>query len=95
MLVVMGTVWAVNLVSSALKGGSLGLSTVLTGATQGAVAWYATYVVGQAAHRYFAQGKSWGKSGPKRVVQEILDSIDRDSLLAEAREEIMGRLRGA
>ncbi len=94
MLLVMGTVWAVQFISSALKGGSLGLSTVLTGATQGAVAWYATYVVGQAANRYFAQGKSWGKQGPKQVVREILDNADRDSLLAEAREEILGRLGG-
>jgi len=93
MAVIMGTVWAVHLISSALKDGSLGLSTVLTAAAQGAVAYYATYIVGQAAHRYFEQGKSWGKQGPKRVVQEILDSVDRDSLLAQAREDILVRLR--
>lgn len=93
MTVIMGTVWAVHLISSALKGGSLGLSTVLTAAAQGAVAYYATYIVGQAAHRYFEQGKSWGRQGPKRVVQEILDSVDRDSLLAQAREDILLRLR--
>lgn len=93
MTLLMGTVWGVHLVSSALKGASFGLSTVLTSAAQGAVAYYATYAVGQAAHRYFELGKSWGDKGPKRMVQEILDSIDRDSLLAEAREEILARLR--
>jgi small GTP-binding protein len=93
MALVTGTVWAVNFVSSALKGGSLGLSTLLTASAQGAVAWYATYIVGQAAKRYFAQGKSWGESGPKRVVQDILASVDRDSLLAEAREAILARLQ--
>lgn len=93
MALLMGTVWAVHLVSSALKGGSLGLSTLVTAAAQGAVAYYATYLVGQAAHRYFEQGKSWGRQGPKRVVQEILDSVDRDSLLAQARDDIMARLR--
>jgi hypothetical protein len=90
---VLGTVWAVNLVSAALKGGTLGLSTLLTGAAQGAVAYFSTYVVGRAAQRYFQQGKSWGELGPKRTVQEILESVDRDSLLLEAREAILERLK--
>lgn len=89
----MGTVWAMNLFSSALKGGTFGLSTAFTAATQGAVAYYATYVVGQAAHRYFEQGKSWGELGPKQVVREILDSVDRNSILAGAREEILARIK--
>jgi hypothetical protein len=93
MTVLVGTVWAIHLVSSALKGGSLGLSTVLTGAAQGAVAYYSTFVIGRAAQRYFQQGRSWGELGPKRTVQEILDSVDRDSLLAVAREEILARLK--
>lgn len=90
---VLGTVWAVNLMSSALKGGTFGLSTLVTGAAQGAVAYFATYVVGRAAQRYFQQGRSWGELGPKRAVQEILESVDRDSLLSEARGEILARLR--
>ncbi|HCB12783.1 MAG TPA: GTP-binding protein HSR1, partial [Gammaproteobacteria bacterium] len=57
----MGTVWSMNLVASALKGVSLGLSTVVTAGAQGAVAWYGTYVVGKAAEQYFVQGKSWGE----------------------------------
>lgn len=93
LMFLMGTVWAMHLVASALKGISLGLSTVVTAAAQGAVAWYGTYVVGKAAEQYFIQGKSWGEGGPKRVVQDILDSLDRDSLLAQAREDILARLK--
>jgi hypothetical protein len=89
----MGTVWAMNLAATALKGISLGLSTVVTAGAQGAVAWYGTYVVGKAAEQYFAQGKSWGEGGPKRVVQDILDSLDRESLLAQARDDILARLK--
>ncbi len=89
----MGTVWTVNLVSSAFKASTGGLSTALTAATQGAVAYYATYIVGQAAERFFAQGRSWGEGGPKQVVEEILRSLDRDSLLAQARDDILERLR--
>ena len=90
---VLGTVWGVNLVSSLLKGGTFGLSTLVTGTAQGAVAYFATYVVGRAAQRYFQQGRSWGDLGPKRAVQEILDTLDRDSLLTSARTEILSRLR--
>ena len=93
MVLLMGTVWAVHLVSSALKLGSAGLSTVLTGAAQGAVAWYSTLVVGRVAEQWLANGKSWGDAGPKLTVQQILESLDRDSVLAEAREEILTYVR--
>ncbi|MBT8144662.1 MAG: GTP-binding protein [Gammaproteobacteria bacterium] len=90
----MGTVWAVHFVSSALKIGTAGVSTVVTAGAQGAVAYYATFVVGKVAEEYLVQGKSWGEGGPKLVVQRILDSIDRDSILSQAREDIRSHLRG-
>lgn len=89
----MGAVWGVHLAASALKLGTAGLSTMATAGLQGALAWYATLVVGRSAERWYAQGKSWGARGPKQVVREIVDSLDRDSVLREAREEIMSRLR--
>src|SRR5690606_40441779 len=84
----------IYLVASALKGMSAGLSTVVTAGAQGALAWYATELVGRAAERYLVAGKSWGDSGPKKVVSEIVESLDRDSILREARGEILARLRG-
>ncbi|HSX61315.1 MAG TPA: GTP-binding protein [Tahibacter sp.] len=90
----MGAIWGVHLVASALKVASAGVSTLLTAGAQGALAWYATQVVGRAAERYLVAGKSWGDSGPKRVVQDIVAQLDRDSILREAREEILARLRG-
>lgn len=89
----MGAIWGVHLAASALKVASAGLSTALTAAAQGALAWYATVLVGRAAEKYLAQGKSWGEHGPKRVVADIVESLDRDSILREAREEILTRLR--
>ena len=88
----MGTVWALHLVSSALKVGTLGLSTVLTAGVQGAIAYYSTYVVGKVAAKYLALGKSWGSSGPKQVVADILDTLDRETVLKDARREIRTRL---
>ncbi|MBF0613265.1 MAG: GTP-binding protein [Magnetococcales bacterium] len=89
----MGTVWGTHLLSSALKGISGGLSSVVTAGAQGAVAYYGTLVIGQAAQRYFAQGRSWGEGGPKQTIQEILNSLDRQSILRQGREEIMARIR--
>ena len=88
----MGTVWALHFVSSALKVGTAGLSTIVTAGAQGAIAYYSTYVVGQIAADYLAKGKSWGEGGPKQVVREILDSLDRDTVLRQAKKEIQLRL---
>ena len=93
MIVLIGTTWAVHLVATVLKLGTGGLSVLLTGATQGAVAWYSTLVVGRVAEKWLANGKSWGEMGPKFTVEQILDSLDRDSVITEAREEIMAYLR--
>jgi GTP-binding protein Era len=88
----MGTVWALHFVSSALKVGTIGLSTILTAGAQGSIAYYSTYLVGQAAAEYLAKGKSWGDGGPKVVIKQILDSLDRDTVLSDAKREIQTRL---
>jgi small GTP-binding protein len=95
MAALMGAVWVVHLLSAALKMGTGGMSVLLTAGAQGAVAYYSTYVVGQAAERYFAMGKSWGEAGPRAVMAEILESVDRDSILRQAREDLRARLGGA
>lgn len=90
----MGAYWGMNLVSSALKTASAGLSTALTATAQGALAWYATYLTGKMAQTWFSRGKSWGNAGPKETARRILDTLDRDSILRTAREDIRSRLRG-
>lgn len=93
LIALMGAIWGVHLAASAFKVASAGLSTVLTAGAQGALAWYATQVVGRAAEKYLVAGKSWGDSGPKQAVQDIVAQLDRDSILREARDEILARLR--
>lgn len=93
MLALIGTVWAVNIVSSSLKLGTAGMSTLVTAGGQGAIAYYSSYVVGQVAKRYFANGKSWGELGPKQIVSEILENIDRKSIIKEAKSDILSRLQ--
>jgi GTP-binding protein Era len=89
----MGAIWGVQLVASALKGMSAGLSMFVTAAAQGALGWYATVLIGRAAERYLVAGKSWGELGAKRAVAEVVAGIDRDSILREARAEIVRRLK--
>ncbi len=93
MVLLYGAFWVVHVASSALKIGTVGLSTVITAATQGAIAWYSTLIIGRVTETYLAKGKSWGDVGPKLAVQEILDSLDRDSVMSEAKEEIMRYLK--
>jgi small GTP-binding protein len=95
LIALMGAIWGAQLVASALKGVSGGLSVLVTAAAQGALAWYATVLIGRAAEHYLVAGKSWGKAGAKRVLAEIVEGLDRDSILREAREEILKRLRSA
>lgn len=89
----MGAVWGMHLVATALKGLSAGLSVLVTAAAQGALAWYATVLIGRAAEHYLIHGKSWGEHGAKRAVADVVATLDRDSILREAREEILTRLR--
>lgn len=89
----MGAVWGVNLLSSALKTVSAGLSTTLTAGAQGALAYYATYLVGKIAEQYFIRGKSWGKHGPKNVAKDIVNGLDKNSILVEARAKILDRIK--
>ncbi len=93
LVVLMGAVWGINLLSSALKTVSAGLSTTITAGAQGALAYYATYLVGKIAEQYFIRGKSWGEQGPKQVAKDIVKSLDKDSILLEARTKILERIK--
>jgi GTPase SAR1 family protein/uncharacterized protein (DUF697 family) len=94
LVALMGAYWGMNLVTSALKTASAGLSTTLTATAQGALAWYATYVTGKMAQSWFSRGKSWGSAGPRETARAILESADRDSIIQSARDDILERLKG-
>lgn len=70
------------------KGLTFGWGTVVTALPQGGVAAFGTYIVGQATKVYFENNASWGKGGPKTVVEAILKSIDKKSVLKELKQEI-------
>jgi small GTP-binding protein len=83
---------AVSYASSFFKAVTGGWGTVLTALPQGAAAGYGSYIVGQAARYYFEHGASWGERGPKRVVSQILENTDKDSVLQRLKDEIRKKL---
>lgn len=81
-----------ELVSSAAFG--IGKTAMFPGylgaaVTQAAIAGYGTYTVGQAAKVYLERGCTWGASGADTVIREILAGVDRHSILARLRREIL------
>jgi len=89
----MGAVWGINLASAALKTLSAGLSITLTAAAQGSLAYYASYLIGKIAQDYFRRGQSWGPQGAKTVARDVLRNLDRQSILNQARDQILRHLR--
>ncbi len=78
--------------SWAFKALTLGWGTVVTAIPQGAAAGYGSYIVGQAAKYYFEHGASWGDEAPKTVISRILATTDKDSVLAQLKDEIKKKL---
>ena len=87
---------------SSLKG-ILGLAVPLTGGislapylsiaiAQGGVAGVSAYAIGRVTKTYLANGASWGPEGPKAVVQNILDSLDEESILNRIKAELKAKL---
>jgi GTPase len=60
--------------------------------TQASIAGVATYTVGQVTKTYLANGASWGDNSPKSVIAQILDTIDKHSIVDRIKEELGSRL---
>ncbi len=91
----LGAVWSVNLFASLAKLGTGGAATALTASAQGAVGYASTWILGRVAEDYFRRGGSWGERGPKRAVEAVLEELDTEALLAQARADIRRALRKA
>ena len=78
--------------SSALLGvGKFHLTSYAGVATaQGAIAAYGAYAVGKAAQIYLEKGCTWGPLGQDRVIQEILEAVDPDTVIYRLRQEFEG-----
>jgi len=68
------------------------LGTALTLIPQGAAVGFSSYIIGQAAKKYFEQGGSWGSGSAKTVVKDILETTDKDSVMSHLKDEIRQKL---
>jgi small GTP-binding protein len=68
------------------------LGTALTLIPQGAAVGFTSYIIGKSAKHYFEQGGSWGSGSAKSVVNDILATTDKDSVVAHLKDEIKQRL---
>lgn len=55
---------------------------------QATLAGYGSYRVGKAAQVYLEQGCTWGPEGVNTVLHNILDQVDRDTVLYRLRREL-------
>ena len=61
--------------------------------TQGAIAGYGTYAIGRAAQMYLEQGCSWGPQGASTLIQDILQQVEPNTILARLRQELEAELQ--
>jgi small GTP-binding protein len=56
--------------------------------TQASIAAYGTYTVGKAAQVYLEQGCTWGEFGIDTVIQDILNQVDKDTVIHQLKQEL-------
>ena len=56
--------------------------------TQASIAAYGTYTVGKAAQIYLEQGCTWGEFGIDTVIQDILNQVDKDTVIHQLKQEL-------
>ncbi len=75
-----------------LTGGATAAAYASVAPIQAFAAGYGSRVIGEATKVYLRNGASWGPAGPRTVVRHILDSLDRESIMARIRDELRSRL---
>jgi uncharacterized protein len=74
--------------TAAVAAPHIGFSTFAgVAVTQASLAAYGTYAVGRAAQVYLEKGCTWGPLGHDTVIQEILGTIERDTIIDRLQQE--------
>jgi len=74
--------------SAAVAAPQVGFSTFAgVAVTQASLAAYGTYAVGRAAQVYLEKGCTWGPLGQDTVIQEILATIERNTIIDRLQQE--------
>jgi uncharacterized protein len=74
---------------AAVAAPQIGFSTFAgVAVTQASLAAYGTYAVGRAAQVYLEKGCTWGPLGQDTVIQEILGTIERDTIIDRLQQDL-------
>ena len=79
--------------TSLFTGGASLAAYAAVAPVQAFAAGYSSRVIGEATKVYLRNCASWGPAGPKTVIQHILDSLDRESIMQRIKQELQTRLR--
>jgi hypothetical protein len=75
-------------IATAFESGS-GFAAYSTAAVaQASLAGYGSYRVGKAAQIYLERGCTWGEQGANTVIQDILQQVDRDTVIYRLKREL-------
>lgn len=78
--------------SAPVTGGASLIPYLSVAIAQAGVAGVSSYAIGQVTKEYLANGASWGPTGPKTVVNQILASLDQTFILNRIKEELRAKL---
>jgi small GTP-binding protein len=71
-----------------------GITTYASAASiQAGAAGYGSYIIGQAAQAYLANGCTWGTFGPDTIIQDILNHLEPNMILGRIQQELQEKLR--
>jgi uncharacterized protein len=80
---------SVAAIATAFESGSGFAAYSSAAIAQASLAGYGSYRVGKAAQVYLEKGCTWGEQGANTMIQEILQQVDRDTVIHRLRRELI------
>jgi uncharacterized protein len=76
-------------IATAFESGSGLMAYSSAAIAQASLAGYGSYRVGKAAQVYLERGCSWGEQGASTMIEQILQQVDRDTVIHRLRRELI------
>jgi uncharacterized protein len=74
-------------IMSALESTAALTAYATTAATQAGIAGYGSYLVGKIAQEYLENGCTWSALGTSRVIEDIIERVDRNTLIYRLKQD--------
>jgi uncharacterized protein len=87
--VLLGVGKSVAAIATAFESGSGFAAYSSAAIAQASLAGYGSFRVGKAAQIYLEKGCTWGEQGANTMIQEILQQVDRDTVIHRLRRELI------